>query len=267
MTEAEPHQGGAPSWPRADAGWYADPTGVHHRRWWDGEAWTDHVRPIDDHRGVPPDLGPSGSYPADDGSTSTDRTQPPGTVEWRYDADLLSEPTLTVRPVVVGRDMEWAVLDRRQSRIGTFRDDVNKAASRAFGVDHYVKRRFELVDAHGEVILRSTRRFRIYRDRSIVQDSQGRTVGEISQRVVLRKSRYELIANGVIHGAIHSQHWVERGDFKILDSAGHEIAAVHQHRFDKTWARQRTLQIHQPLGDPLRHLVIAALTMRDMNFA
>ncbi|MEZ5268448.1 MAG: hypothetical protein R2789_07755 [Microthrixaceae bacterium] len=58
--------------------------------------------------------------------TSTDRTLTPGTVEWRYD-DLLSEPTLTVRPVVVGRDMEWAVLDRRQSRIGTFRDDVNKA--------------------------------------------------------------------------------------------------------------------------------------------
>ena len=207
---------------------------------------------------------------ADDGSTSTDRTQPPGTVEWRYDADLLSEPALTVRPIVVGRDVEWAVLDRHQSRIGTFRDAsgvANKAARAAFGVDDYVKRRFELVNAHGEVTLRITRRFKVYRNRSIVQDSQGRTVGEISQRVVFRKSRHDLIANGVIHGAIHSQHWVERGDFKILDSAGREIAAVHQHRFDKTWARQRTLQIHQPLGDPLRHLVIAALTMRDMNFA
>ena len=25
------------------AGWYADPSGQHALRWWDGNAWTDHV--------------------------------------------------------------------------------------------------------------------------------------------------------------------------------------------------------------------------------
>ena len=27
----------------SEPGWYADPTGIHHRRYWDGDAWTAHV--------------------------------------------------------------------------------------------------------------------------------------------------------------------------------------------------------------------------------
>lgn len=41
-------------------GWYGDPAGTHGSRWWDGSAWTDHVRaaPPSDDPPPPPGVGP-----------------------------------------------------------------------------------------------------------------------------------------------------------------------------------------------------------------
>lgn len=40
------------------AGWYADPSGLPARRWWDGSQWTDHVQP-----GGTPMPPPNGYFP------------------------------------------------------------------------------------------------------------------------------------------------------------------------------------------------------------
>ncbi|GIE75437.1 hypothetical protein Aph02nite_13870 [Actinoplanes philippinensis] len=40
------------------AGWYADPSGLPARRWWDGAQWTDHVQP-----GGAPMPPPNGYFP------------------------------------------------------------------------------------------------------------------------------------------------------------------------------------------------------------
>lgn len=31
---------------RLPAGWYPDPSGAEHRRWWDGKTWTQHTAPF-----------------------------------------------------------------------------------------------------------------------------------------------------------------------------------------------------------------------------
>lgn len=44
------------------SGWYADPSGAHGSRWWDGARWTDHVRaepPADDPPPLPADVASS----------------------------------------------------------------------------------------------------------------------------------------------------------------------------------------------------------------
>lgn len=41
------------------AGWYADPSGLPARRWWDGGQWTDHIQP-----GGAPIPPPNGFFPA-----------------------------------------------------------------------------------------------------------------------------------------------------------------------------------------------------------
>lgn len=40
------------------AGWYADPSGLPARRWWDGRQWTDHIQP-----GGDPTPPPNGYFP------------------------------------------------------------------------------------------------------------------------------------------------------------------------------------------------------------
>lgn len=41
----------------AAAGWYADPSGVFHQRYWSGEAWTEHVQRADGTPAVDPPPG------------------------------------------------------------------------------------------------------------------------------------------------------------------------------------------------------------------
>lgn len=59
-----------PDTPLPPPGWYADPGGRDGSRWWDGSAWTDHVRaarPNDDPPPVPTG-GPAGEAPGGEGT-------------------------------------------------------------------------------------------------------------------------------------------------------------------------------------------------------
>ncbi len=71
------------------AGWYADPTGDHAERWWDGAAWTAHTRPT--AATDPPAREP---LTADD----PDLTRPQAAV--RAEADpVASQPTEAMAPI------------------------------------------------------------------------------------------------------------------------------------------------------------------------
>ena len=96
----------------------------------------------------------------------------------------------------------------------------------------------------------------------IVQDAPGTEVGQIVQQNMIGKIRFGLEANGHTYGSINAENW-RAWNFSIEDHAGTEVA-----RITKTWeglgktlfttADNFVVQIHRPLEEPLRTLVVAS---------
>ena len=82
------------------------------------------------------------------------------------------------------------------------------------------------------------------------------------QQNVIGKIHFGLEAGGHTYGAINAENW-RAWNFNIQDDAGTEVARV-----TKTWeglaktmfttADNYVVQIHRPLEEPLRSLVVAA---------
>jgi Scramblase len=79
---------------------------------------------------------------------------------------------------------------------------------------------------------------------------------------MIGKIRFSLEANGHTYGSINGENW-RAWNFNVQDHTGTEIA-----RITKTWeglaqtlfttADNFVIQIHRPLEDPLRTLVVAS---------
>lgn len=84
------------------AGWYPDPTGAPGTRWWDGAAWSGHVRPVS----VPAPAGYPGyaGHPgyATPRPTAVARAQPAGPAPVVYTYPYASAVPLPQRPLVRG---------------------------------------------------------------------------------------------------------------------------------------------------------------------
>lgn len=103
-----------------------------------------------------------------------------------------------------------------------------------------------------------------------VISSAGSHLGQIAQDNigVFRKVRFRLESNGQSIGSIHAENY-SAWDFRIDDANGIEVARVTKEwagflkeRF--TRADNYVVQIHRPLQDPLRSLVVAAATAVDV---
>src|SRR5690606_33837785 len=99
-----------------------------------------------------------------------------------------------------------------------------------------------------------------------VQDGVGREIGEIVQDNVFGKIHFSLQSGGHTVGSINAENW-RAWNFNIQDHTGAEVA-----RITKTWeglartlfttADNYVVQIHRPLDEPLRSMVLAsALTV------
>ncbi|MGH2710777.1 MAG: phospholipid scramblase-related protein, partial [Actinomycetota bacterium] len=129
-------------------------------------------------------------------------------------------------------------------------------------VDQFLTHRLEIVDMQGNAILKLTRPGKIMKSRVIVRDSADQEIGQIVQQNVIGKIRFSLEAGGQAQGSINAENW-RAWNFNIQDQTGTEIA-----RITKTWeglaktmfttADNYVVQIHRPLEDPLRSLVVAA---------
>jgi uncharacterized protein YxjI len=114
----------------------------------------------------------------------------------------------------------------------------------------------------GRVLLALTRPAKLIKSRVIVQDGQGNEVGVIVQQNAIGKIRFNLEADGQVHGSINAENW-RAWNFNVRDAADQEVA-----RITKTWeglaktvfttADNFVVQIHRPLEEPLRTLVVAS---------
>ncbi|MDJ0923352.1 MAG: phospholipid scramblase-related protein [Acidimicrobiia bacterium] len=254
--------------------WYPDPSGKHELRYWDGTAWTNRVM----------NAGTESSDASSDthvprGEQTVDKVQRQVVEQAGLGGvaggtgSLFTEPILVVnqKAKLIEINTEFAVYDQNGNQIGAVRQvgqsGLKKALRMVGDVDQFMTHKFQIVDMAGNVHLTVTRPRKFVKSRLEVGDAAGRPIGQVVQKNVVGKIRFGLEAGGTSVGSINAENW-RAWNFSIQDAAGHEVA-----RITKTWegmaktmfttADNYVLQIHQPLQDPLRSLVIASALSVD----
>jgi uncharacterized protein YxjI len=262
----------APGTPPAQhpAGWYPDPFGRHESRYWDGRQWTEHVA-SHGRQAVDPPAG-AGTVPA----TGRSREKVVHDVAragvqrgvHQGGGTIFTEPILVVsqRAKVVEVSKEYAIHDQHGTQVGAVRQVGQSTAKKVMRVltsyDQFMTHKLQVVDPAGHVLLALTRPAKVVKSRVIVQDGVGNEIGQIVQQNVMGRIRFSLEASGHTWGSINAENW-RAWNFNIQDHTGAEVA-----RITKTWeglaktmfttADNYVLQVHRPLEDPLRPLVVSA---------
>ncbi|MFQ5556639.1 MAG: phospholipid scramblase-related protein [Acidimicrobiales bacterium] len=256
--------------------WYPDPAGRHELRYWDGEAWTDHVS----------SHGKPGTDPIADSGAVPVCAQTPDRIQKQVQSQagiaagvsgggtIFTEPILVVnqKAKLIELNTEYAVFDQNGSQIAAIRQvgqsKAKKVARFVTSFDQFMTHSLQLVDMSGAVQLTVTRPAKFLKSRVTVADAGGREIGAIVQQNVIGKIRFSLEAGGAPVGSLNGENW-RAWNFNLQDHAGSEVA-----RITKTWeglaktlfttADNYVLAIHRPLEEPLRSLVVASAVSVDL---
>ena len=275
-----------------EAGWYPDPSGRHEHRYWDGSRWTEHVashgRPGTDRNlsSAPPptvnratdkvlrDVEKAGATGAGGGARGLGGVPPTAAAGADSDGTVFTEPVLVVnqKAKLIEVNNEYAIYDANGRQIGAVRQVgqsmLKKAARVLTSYDQFMTHKLQIVDMAGSVLLAVTRPAKMLKSRLEVTDGGGRPVGRVVQQNVLGKIRFALEADGGAGvGSINAENW-RAWNFSIRDGSDTEVA-----RITKTWeglaktmfttADNYVVQIHRPLDEPLRSLVVASALSVD----
>lgn len=260
------------------AGWYADPMGRHEYRWYDGNQWTDSVasggvQSTDPLHAAPPTTVVGTATPAD---VQRQVTQQAGieATEAAGGGTLFTSPVLVVnqKAKIIEVNAEFAIYDGSGTQIGAVRQVGQSTAKKVMRVlsslDQFMTHTLQVVDRDGTVALQLTRPRKVMKSKIIVQDGNGRPVGEIVQKNMIGKIAFALMGPGGQVGEIRGENW-RAWNFAITDAAGTEVA-----RITKTWeglaktmfttADNYVVQIHAIQSEPLRSLLVAAAVSVDL---
>jgi uncharacterized protein YxjI len=250
--------------------WYPDPFGRHEMRYHDGSQWTEHVS-SHGKQSVDP---PGGASHVPTVNRPTEKLQrdvakvgvAAGGVQGG--GSIFTEPVLVVnqKAKLIEINSEYAIYDQHGTQIGAVRQVGQSKAKKLIrlvsDVDQYLTHKFQVVDMQGNVLLAITRPAKLMKSRVVVQDGTGRDLGTIVQQNVIGKIHFGLESGGNTYGSINAENW-RAWNFNIQDATGTEVA-----RITKTWeglaktmfttADNYVVQIHRPLEEPLRSLVVAA---------
>ena len=186
---------------------------------------------------------------------------------------IFTEPVLVVnqKTKLIELTNEYAIYDQNARQLGAVRQ-VGQSALRKIlrllsSLDQFMSHTLHVVDMTGTTQLVLVRPAKFIKSRVIVQNSSGATIGEITQRNAIGKIHFGLSAGGTEVGSLNAENW-RAWNFNIQDVQGTEVA-----RITKTWeglaktmfttADNYVVQIHRPLEEPLRSLVVAAALAVD----
>ncbi len=251
--------------------WYPDPSGRHELRWHDGTDWTEHVS--DQGRtGTDPPTGeryvPTVGRSADAVTRDVSRAGVDPATARPGGGTIFTEPVLVVsqKAKLIELSNEYAIFDARGTKIGAVRQVGQSTAKKVLraltSVDQFLTHKLQVVDPDGQPLLALTRPAKVFKSRLTVEDGAGAPVGEIVQENMIGKIHFGLHAGGARIGSVDGENW-RAWNFAIRDATGTEVA-----RITKTWeglaktlfttADNYVVQLHRPLEDPLRSLVVAA---------
>jgi uncharacterized protein YxjI len=255
--------------------WYPDPSGRHELRYFDGSAWSEHVsdhgRQSVDAPGGPSHV-PTVSRAQEKIVSDVARAGVAGSAA-QGGGTLFSEPILVVnqKAKLIEINTEYAVFDQHGTQIGAVRQVGQSAAKKVLrfvsNVDQYLTHKFQVVDMQGNVLLALTRPAKLIKSKIIVQDGQGRELGQVVQQNMIGKIHFGLESGGQTVGSINAENW-RAWNFNIQDAAGNEVA-----RITKTWeglaktmfttADNYVVHLHGELQEPLRSMVVASALCVD----
>jgi uncharacterized protein YxjI len=250
--------------------WYPDPYGRHEVRYYDGTQWTEHVS-SHGRQSVDP---PGGVSHVPTVNRKTEKIQADvakvgvAAGATQGGGSLFTEPVLVVnqKAKLIEINNEYAIYDQHGTQIGAVRQVGQNMAKKAIRLlsnyDQFLTHKLQIVDMGGNVVLALTRPAKLLKSKVVVQDGTGKDIGLIVQQNAIGKIHFGLEAGGHNYGSINAENW-RAWNFNIQDHAGNEVA-----RITKTWeglaktmfttADNYVLQIHRPLEEPLRSLVLAS---------
>ena len=281
------------------AGWYPDPLARHEHRYWDGREWTHHVgsagqQSIDPVYAAPPSTSnahpdqpsaPAGTHDGHEESPPR-RTYPESAPRSNKkiqkqvrklrltdgaaagDDSWLDEPVLVVnqKGKLLEVNAEYVVHDRSGRQVGSIREVGQSLAKKAMSHNNRT-RRFVVLDQAGHELVSLTRPTVWLKAKMVVRGPSGREVGQIARAISFDYSRFKLEADGRTIGVIRGENG-RQSDFSIQDASGAEVgritrtfAGVLKEVFTK--ADSYVVEIHRPLEEPLRTLVMAAALAVD----
>jgi uncharacterized protein YxjI len=260
--------------PAPPPGWFADPMGRHELRYWDGGRWTDHVtsngQQLLDPVGAP--VMPVGDQTARQVQQQV-QEKAVAQAAWQGGGHLLTEPILVVnqKAKVFELNNEYAIYDQQGRQIGAVRQVGQSAAKKALRVltslDQFMTHKLQVVDGNGAVMLALTRPAKVFKSTIVVENAATQEIGRIVQQNMVGKIRFALEAGGHLYGSINAENW-RAWDFNVQDHTGAEIARITKTfvglaKAVFTTADNYVVQIHRPLDEPLRSLVVAAAVSVD----
>src|SRR5687768_8499285 len=256
------------------ADWYPDPSGRHEHRYWDGSRWTEHVASHgrqttdSDPTSMPP---PTVARPTE--KVVRDVARAGATGAPLGGGTIFTEPVLVVnqKAKIIEINNEYAIYDGNGRQLGAVRqvgqNMLKKAVRVLTSYDQYMTHKLQIVDMNGTVLLAVTRPAKLFKSRILINDAVGREVGQVVQQNMVGKIRFTLEVGGEPIGSVNAENW-RAWNFSIRDQTDTEVA-----RITKTWeglaktmfttADNYVVQIHRPLEEPLRTLVVASAVSVD----
>ena len=270
------------------ANWYPDPMGRHQLRYWDGNAWTEHVT-TNGVQGVDP-LQPKGLDRVDSALTIGNEGDPAkiqqqlysqekyrgaqvGQVAFHGGGTIFTEPILVVnqKAKLIELNNQYSVFNKDGQQLAAVNQVGQSAAKKAMrlltSLDQFMTHKLEITDTQGRVLLRLTRPAKVMKSTVIVSDGNDQEIGRIVQDNVIGKINFSLQAGGHTYGAIKGENW-RAWNFRIEDHTGQEVASITK-TFEGvaktifTTADNYVVQMHAALPEPLNTLVVASALSVD----
>jgi uncharacterized protein YxjI len=256
--------------------WYPDPMGRHEYRWFDGTTWTDQVSSNGAQTTDPLGVAPAKAVVSDVRAEHIQGGLQRAGVQagaMQGGGTLLTEPILIVaqKAKLIEINSEYAILDQHGTQIGAVREvgqsSTKKVLRAVTRFDQYMTHKLQVVDAGGNVLLQLTRPAKFIKSKIVVQDGSGTEIGQIVQENMIGKIRFGLTVGDQTIGSINAENW-RAWDFNIQDGSGAEVARITKTyaglaRAVLTTADNYVVQMHRPLEEPLRSLVLSAAVSVD----